>query len=48
MKSVGRRKPQLVGYNSAQADVPILIQRAIVNGLSGFGFSDRPKNPGRG
>jgi len=45
MKSVGRRKPQLVGYNSAQADVPIIIQRAIVNGLPGFGFSDRPDKP---
>ncbi len=45
MKSVGRRKPQLVGYNSSQADVPIIIQRAIVNGLPGFGFSDRPDKP---
>ena len=38
MKSVGRRKPQLVGFNSSQADIPIIIQRAIVNGLSGLGF----------
>jgi predicted PolB exonuclease-like 3'-5' exonuclease len=45
LKSVGRRKPQLVGYNSAQADVPILVQRSIVHGLSGFGFSDRPNKP---
>ncbi|NDH00259.1 MAG: hypothetical protein EBY43_04110, partial [Opitutae bacterium] len=35
MKSVGRRKPQLVGYNSAQSDVPILVQRANVHGLPG-------------
>ena len=48
MKSVGRRKPQLVGYNSAQADVPIIVQRAIVNGLPGFGFSDRPSKPWEG
>ena len=48
MKSVGRRKPQLVGYNSSQADIPIIIQRAIVNGLSGFGFSDRPAKPWEG
>jgi predicted PolB exonuclease-like 3'-5' exonuclease len=48
MKSVGRRKPQLVGYNSAQSDVPILVQRAIVNGLPGFGFSDRPNKPWEG
>ncbi|MDG1174015.1 MAG: hypothetical protein P8M67_06940 [Opitutales bacterium] len=48
LKSVGRRKPQLVGYNSAQADVPILVQRAIVLGLPGFGFSDRPNKPWEG
>ncbi len=48
LKSVGRRKPQLVGYNSAQADIPILVQRAIVHGLSGFGFSDRPNKPWEG
>ena len=48
LKSVGRRKPQLVGYNSAQADIPILVQRAIVQGLPGFGFSDRPTKPWEG
>ena len=48
LKSVGRRKPQLVGYNSAQADVPILVQRSIVHGLPGFGFSDRPNKPWEG
>lgn len=48
LKSVGRRKPQLVGYNSSQADVPIIIQRAIVHGLPGFGFSDRPAKPWEG
>ena len=48
MKSVGNRKPQLVGYNSAQADVPILVQRAIINGLPGFGFSERPNKPWEG
>lgn len=48
MKSVGRRKPQLVGYNSSQADIPIIIQRAIVNGLPGMGFSERPNKPWEG
>ena len=48
LKSVGRRKPQLVGFNSAQADIPIIIQRAIINGLPGFGFSDRPAKPWEG
>jgi predicted PolB exonuclease-like 3'-5' exonuclease len=48
LKYVGRRKPQLVGYNSSQADVPIIIQRSIVHGLPGFGFSDRPAKPWEG
>jgi predicted PolB exonuclease-like 3'-5' exonuclease len=48
MNAVGRRKPQLVGYNSAQADIPIIIQRAIVNGLPGLGFSERPSKPWEG
>ena len=47
-ESVGKRKPQLVGYNSSQADVPILVQRAIVNGLSCPGFATRPEKPWEG
>jgi len=47
-KAVGRAKPQIVGYNSANADVPILVQRAIVNGLSGTGFGQRPDKPWEG
>lgn len=47
-ESVGGKKPQLVGYNSAQADVPILVQRAIVNGLDSRGFARRPEKPWEG
>ncbi len=47
-ESVGKRKPQMVGYNSSQADVPILIQRAIVNGLSCPAFASRPEKPWEG
>ena len=47
-KAVGRAKPQIVGYNSANADVPILVQRAIVNGISGMGFGQRPDKPWEG
>ena len=47
-ESVGTRKPQLVGYNSSQADVPILVQRAIVNGLACPGFATRPDKPWEG
>lgn len=47
-ESVGKKKPQLVGYNSSQADIPILIQRAIVNGLNCPDFATRPDKPWEG
>lgn len=47
-KAVGPKKPQLVGYNTTNADLPILIQRAVVNGLSGYGFANRPDKPWEG
>ncbi|MEM0965049.1 MAG: hypothetical protein AAGJ81_02695 [Verrucomicrobiota bacterium] len=47
-QSVGERKPQLVGFNSTQADLPILVQRAIVNGLSCPKFASRPEKPWEG
>ncbi len=47
-EAVGSKKPQLVGYNSSQADVPILVQRGIVNGLHCPGFSRRPDKPWEG
>lgn len=48
LKSVGARRPQLVGYNSANSDVPILLQRAVVNGINGYGFGSRPDKPWEG
>ena len=47
-RAVGRSKPQIVGYNSANADVPILMQRAIVHGISSSGFGQRPDKPWEG
>ena len=38
---VGARQPQLVGFNSRNADLRILTQRAIVNGLSLKHLCDR-------
>lgn len=32
--ALGDKKPQLVGFNSREADLPILAQRAMVHGLS--------------
>ncbi|MGF1450953.1 MAG: hypothetical protein ACFB21_02620 [Opitutales bacterium] len=48
LKSVGARRPQLVGYNSVNSDVPILLQRAVANGLQGHGFGARPEKPWEG
>ncbi len=45
LKAIGRRKPQLVGYNSENADLPIIVQRSIVHGLSSFGLAERPDKP---
>ena len=36
-------KPQLVGFNSREADLPILIQRGIAQGVSAPGFAHRPE-----
>ncbi len=46
--AVGQRSPQLVGYNSVGADLPALIQRAIVNGVQAPAFCERPDKPWEG
>ena len=48
LKAVGRNKPQLVGYNSVNADVPIIMQRSVVHGLFGQGVGTRPEKPWEG
>ncbi len=48
LEAVGRRKPQIVGYNSHNADVPIVVQRSIVHGLDSCGFASRPDKPWEG
>ncbi len=48
LKSIGTRKPQLVGYNSHNADVPIIVQRSIAHGLFGEGMGERPGKPWEG
>ncbi len=45
LRGVGEKKPQVVGYNSVRADLKILVQRAIVNGLSIPDFARRPDKP---
>lgn len=46
--AAGDRLPQLVGYNSVNADLTIVIQRAIVNGIRAPGFASRPDKPWEG
>lgn len=48
LKAIGGKKPQLVGFNSANADVPIIAQRSVVNGLSSHGVGQRPDKPWEG
>lgn len=48
LEAVGKNKPQVVGYNSVRADLKILIQRAVTNGLSVPLFAKRPDKPWEG
>ncbi len=45
LEAVGQHRPQLVGYNSQGADLRILLQRAVVHGLSLPQFLRRPVKP---
>lgn len=44
LRYIGHRRPQLVGYNSAESDVQVLIQRALVNEIAAKEFCVRPEN----
>ena len=48
LNSIGKYRPQLVGFNSRAADIKILFQRAFVNGLSTPDFCRRPDKPWEG
>lgn len=45
---VGKRRPQLVGYNSAESDLQVLIQRGMINEVTAPEFSERPGKPWEG
>lgn len=45
---VGQRCPQLVGYNSGDSDLQVLIQRGMVNEVSAPAFCKRPNKPWEG
>jgi predicted PolB exonuclease-like 3'-5' exonuclease len=43
LDGLGRRKPQLVGFNSQESDVQVLVQRGIINQISAPMFCQRPE-----
>lgn len=45
---VGVREPQLVGFNSLESDLQVLIQRALINEVRADLFCKRPDAPWRG
>lgn len=48
LDALGSYRPQLVGFNSQNSDLKILIQRALILGLEAAGFCDRPDKPWEG
>lgn len=46
--SVGKTRPQLVGFNSEASDLQVLIQRGIINEVSAPAFNKRPAKPWEG
>lgn len=48
LAALERRKPQLVGFNSKNADLRILMQRALVLGIPAKGLLERPPKPWEG
>jgi 3'-5' exonuclease len=45
---LGKRCPQLVGYNSAESDLQVLIQRGMINEVAAAEFCKRPDKPWEG
>ena len=48
LEALGKSRPQLVGFNSVQSDLKILVQRGLILGLSAPGFCERPDKPWEG
>ncbi|UCG11380.1 MAG: 3'-5' exonuclease [Deltaproteobacteria bacterium] len=48
LDAVGTHQPQLVGFNSRSADLKILVQRGLANGIQAEGFCTRPGKPWEG
>ena len=48
LDAVGAHQPQLVGFNSQNADLRILLQRGLASGIQAEGFCRRPEKPWEG
>jgi predicted PolB exonuclease-like 3'-5' exonuclease len=48
LDAIGQYTPQLVGFNSIDSDLKILVQRGAVLGVRAAGFCDRPEKPWEG
>ncbi len=48
LDALGSLRPQLVGFNSQNSDIKILIQRGLINGIEAAGFCRRPEKPWEG
>lgn len=44
LSAVGKHRPQLVGYNSAESDMQVLIQRGMINEVAAGDFCRRPQD----
>jgi predicted PolB exonuclease-like 3'-5' exonuclease len=47
-RSMSERRPQLIGFNSQRSDLPIIVNRSVVHGLSSHGWALRPEKPWEG
>ena len=45
---LGEYRPQLVGFNSSESDLKILVQRGVILGVRAEGFATRPQKPWEG
>ncbi|MCA1589665.1 MAG: 3'-5' exonuclease [Acidobacteria bacterium] len=45
---VGEREPHLVGFNSSESDLQVLIQRGLIHEISAARFCERPPKPWEG
>jgi predicted PolB exonuclease-like 3'-5' exonuclease len=48
LDAIGERRPQLVGFNSIDSDLKLLVQRGTILGLRSAAFCERPNKPWEG